>query len=323
MGENTAIEWATHTFNPWRGCQKVSPGCTNCYAETTSHRNPAVLGEWGPPHATERVIAAEAYWRKPEKWNRDAQAAGVRARVFCASLADVFEDAPQVDGARVRLWDLIGDTPWLTWLLLTKRPENVRSMVPAWWILDRWPANVWLGTSVEDQERAELRIPYLMDVPATVRFLSCEPLLGPVDLDGWIDRALNMNTGTFASRIHWVIVGGESGPDARPMHPEWSEALRDQCVAAEVPFFFKQWGEHGPYPREIGDHTGMTAVAFDGCAYPKPLGDDPDYRRWAREHDHTRPNRLHAMYRVGKKKAGRDLDGRTWDEFPQGVAANV
>ena len=201
------------------------------------------------------------------------------------------------------------------------------------WFEGNWPLrNVWLGTSVEDQQRADERIPALLDTPAAVRFLSCEPLLGPVDLRGrcvcgHTDSAAGFHyPGCAATRvapIDWVIVGGESGPGARPMHPSWAEELRDQCTAAGVPFFFKQWGAHGPYPREIGDQTGITAVAFDGCFYPKPFSDDPDYHRWARDHDHTRPNRLHSMYRVGKHAAGRELDGRTWDEFPKAVTANV
>lgn len=315
MGENTAIEWSDHTFNPWRGCQKVSPGCANCYAETMSHRNPEVLGEWGPPHATERVIAAESYWRKPVAWNRAAAEAGRRDRVFCASLADVFEDAPQVAVARARLWLLIEDTPSLDWLLLTKRPENVNGMVPQWWAYEGWPPNVWLGTSVEDQERADERIPHLLGVPAAVRFLSCEPLLGPVDLRAeWIELEIQAFGAAGAvpfPRVDWVIVGGESGPGARPMHPDWPRNLRDQAVASGVPFFFKQWGNWTPVaPAEavpgdvVLDTTGSYWVVTDPLV-PIPPTMDVGVRR-----------RSYMLRNAGKKAAGRVLDGRTWDEMP-------
>lgn len=187
----------TIRFNPWRGCTKVSRGCANCYAEAGSKRNPAVLGVWGD--AGTRVIASESYWRLPLKWDRQAAKAGERRRVFCASLADVFEDRPELVSPRQRLFRLIGDTPYLDWLLLTKRPENVLRMTHDEWCPPvpghvsqnagdghswKWPSNVWLGVSVEDQQRADERIPILLQTPAAVRFLSCEPLLGPLDLIG-------------------------------------------------------------------------------------------------------------------------------------------
>lgn len=165
MGQDSKIEWTHHTFNPWRGCTKVSDGCKHCYAETMSKRNPSVLGVWGP--RGRRVVAAESYWRQPLAWNCDAEQAGERRRVFCASLADVFEGPetmpaeswPVVEAARARLWRLIEVTPWLDWLLLTKRPVNAaqNSYVPiTWW--ERWPDNVWIGTSVENQAAADERI---------------------------------------------------------------------------------------------------------------------------------------------------------------------
>ena len=312
MAENSAIEWTDHTFNPWRGCQKVSPGCENCYAETLSHRNPGVLGEWGPPHATERPIAAESYWRKPLAWNRQAEAAGRPARVFVASLADVFEDAPQVVDARARLFDLMADTPWLTWLVLTKRPENVRGLTPWTRWGDSWPVNVWLGTSVEDQQRADERIPALLDTPAAVRFLSCEPLLGPVTLERWLGYNDPADDGAYVpraaadQRIRWVIVGGESGPRARPMHPAWARTLRDQCTDAGVPFLFKQWGAWSPSWTVDGGTFELADLRDDETVWP-----NSSRGRWE------------VVRRVGKKAAGRVLDGRTWDEFPEEVPAHA
>ncbi|HEY7770469.1 DUF5131 family protein [Longimicrobium sp.] len=217
MGANTKIEWCDHTFNPWIGCQRVSPGCVNCYAE---HTNTYVRVQraggnelWGPKGA--RHVTSDANWRKPLAWNR--LAAGnrttawaldkvhVRPRVFCASLADVFEDRPDLVAPRARLFALIQATPELDWLLLTKRPENmVRLAQASGWEGD-WPANVWAGCTVEDQQRADERIAHLLAVPAAVRFLSCEPLLGPVDLKGslyrngmWVDPVKRMGESAVA-----------------------------------------------------------------------------------------------------------------------------
>jgi protein gp37 len=258
MGRNTGIEWCEATFNPWRGCQKVSPGCEHCYAETLSRRNPKVLGEWGPGGT--RVIASESAWREPPRWDRAARAAGVRRRVFCASLADVFEDRPELVAPRVRLFHLISETRHLDWLLLTKRPENVRRFrggdgVPRSWP-ENMPPNVWLGVSAEDQRRADERIPLLLQTPAAVRFVSAEPLLGPVDLSA-VRHQLgaesfatvnvlvekdSLNRGHDRPRLDWVIVGGESGPGARPMRLEWARSLVTQCREAGVAVFCKQIG---------------------------------------------------------------------------------
>lgn len=295
MGAESKIEWTHHTFNPWRGCTKVSAGCKNCYAETMSGRNPAVLGVWGPRGT--RVVAAESYWRQPLKWNAAAAAAGERHRVFCASLADVFEgpetmpesEWPKVVAARARLFDLISDTPNLDWLLLTKRPQNIMQMlIDAGRGFQDLPPWVWIGTSVEDQAAADERIPHLLRVPARVRFLSCEPLLGPVDLAPWL--WFGVADPAPSGDIHWVIVGGESGAGARPMHPEWARSLRDQCQAAGVSYFFKQWGAYSLQPLEDGQRT---------------------YGAW-----HWPDGTTSLLYRVGKKAAGRALDGRTWDEVP-------
>ena len=253
MGKQTKIEWTHHTFSPWRGCTKVSPGCAHCYAETMSKRNPAVLGVWGDRGT--RVIAAESYWRQPLKWNAAAAKAGERRRVFAASLADVFEDRPELCSPRQRLFHLIGQTPNLDWLLLTKRPENVGPLgvrQQLWYPQDGLPRNVWLGTSVEDQACADERIPHLLRTPAAVRFLSVEPLLGPVDLNpAWLscDNAETVcpACGEIAcdcGSIDWVIIGGESGPQARPCRVSWIRSLVEQCQIASVPVFVKQLGAH-------------------------------------------------------------------------------
>lgn len=179
MTDTTKIEWTHHTFNPWWGCARVSPACRSCYADTLATR----YGHHVWRRHGERRMLSDENWRKPLRWNRDAEAAGVPARVFCASMADVFEDHPQVAEPRERLWGLIAQTPWLHWQLLTKRIENVAAMAP-WG--EHWPVNVWLGTSVENQRWAETRIPILLSIPAHIRFLSCEPLLGPIDLSRWL-----------------------------------------------------------------------------------------------------------------------------------------
>lgn len=256
MGKTTGISWTHSTFNPWRGCQRVSPGCENCYAETLSKRNHALLGQWGSPKTGgTRIIASPAMWREPLKWNAAAAKSGKPHRVFCASLADVFEDLPQLDEPRAWLWALIESTPHLTWLLLTKRPENVLRMAPRSWVpLDgskfyapeelmrryhdgwAWPSNVWLGTTVEDNRRAIERIPHLLDAPAHVRFLSVEPQLEAIKLEPWFFG--------FKGKIHWVIQGGESGPHARPFDLTWADSMRAQCAEAGVAYFFKQTGSN-------------------------------------------------------------------------------
>jgi protein gp37 len=320
MAENSAIEWTHHTFQAWEGCTKISPGCQNCYAESRSKR----FGRgWGPKEP--RKMMSESYWKEPLRWNREAQEAGERRRVFCASLADVFEGRdtmPEVSFlpvryARFRLFFLIEKTPFLDWLLLTKRPQNIIALLPDSW-QEKLPVNVWIGTSVEDQQTADERIPHLLNVPAKVRFLSMEPLLGPVTL--WHnDEGVPEGVGIIKSGgmtvstpyepeegyddsypgINWVICGGESGPKARPMHPDWARSLRDQCAEAGVPFFFKQWGEHAPISAgaEAAIHADhLNRVKCEG----EPLKGDGN-----------------TMFRVGKKAAGRLLDGKTWDEMPE------
>lgn len=221
MAENSGIEWTTHTFNPWIGCTKVSPACDHCYAEAWDARFNG--NRWGPHAPRTRTKT----WGSPVKWNRQAAETGERPRVFCASLADVFDNHRTIDTSwRRELWKLIRDTPNLDWLLLTKRPQNISKMLP-----DDWAGgyvNVWLGATVENQAAAD-RIYALTKIPARVRFLSMEPLLGHVDLSAHIHR------------LQWVIAGGESGPQYRPTDPNWFRNLRDQCAANDVPFLFKQW----------------------------------------------------------------------------------
>jgi len=253
VGENSGIQWTHHTFNPWVGCQRVSPGCVHCYAETYDKRVGGAVDpadgvkklRWGP--AAPRVRTTAANWRKPLKWDAAAKAAGERHRVFCSSLADVFEDRPELVEWRTELFALIALTPHLDWLLLTKRPENLARMLPARnlrpWSAEGWP-NVWLGTTVEDQQRANERIPALLEVDAVVRFLSMEPLLEAVDLGYWLDEDRNGFRWRDGNAVQWLIIGGESGHGARSFHTEWARDLVEQARGAGVAPFVKQMGEN-------------------------------------------------------------------------------
>jgi protein gp37 len=242
MGENSAISWTDHTFNPWHGCTKIAnpqgSGCDHCYAETQSIRYGRSI--WGKD--AERLSLSDTTWRKPILWNRDAERLQRPAFVFCASMGDVFEDRLDLVTPRARLFDLIGETPWLVWLMLTKRPEQMNRLAPASWS-DGWPSNVWAGTSVEHQSAADLRIPRLLAVPAVCRFLSVEPMLGRVDLspwlrDDWHHRRLPASEGE--QRIDWVIVGGESGADRRNFNLGYFADLLNECRHARVPVWVKQ-----------------------------------------------------------------------------------
>lgn len=326
MAENTGISWADHTFNPWWGCAKVSPACRFCYANSTDKR-------WGGEHwgrKASRKLMSDNYWRQPLKWNRQAAAEGKTLRVFAASMADVFEDHPDVLDARRRLFELIEQTPHLVWMLLTKRPENVAGMVP-WG--NSWPDSVWLGVSAETQRFADQRIPILLSLPvAGVKFVSAAPLLGSVDLDqprcddhGRLEVVTDADgrewcgycvadgfTGELSyghwlnplnGGIGWVITEGESGPKARPTHPAWFRSLRDQCAVNEVVFHHKQNGEWVS-PNDI-DTAGMDDVAWnesgitmwpDGRIVAGPAG--------------TCTDGSETLWRVGLKRAGRLLDGK-------------
>lgn len=254
MGEYSKISWCHHTHNLAWGCVKVSDGCTNCYADTLSERYGFAI--WGK-HADRRRLS-ETYWKQPLKWEKRAAAAGVRERVFCSSMADVFENHPVINAEREKLWPLIAATPYLDWLLLTKRPGNIKRFAPYG---DAWPENVWLGVSVENQHWADVRIPKLLEIPAKVRFLSVEPMLGPVNLTRYLsdfpsDPGVRLvGGGLSGSRyipgIDWVICGGESGPQHRPLNLAWARDLRDQCSAAGVAYWFKQIGGRTP---DAGGH---------------------------------------------------------------------
>lgn len=325
MTANTKIEWADHTFNPWTGCTKVSPGCDHCYAESWAKRSGHV--EWGPYKARRRTT--ESYWQQPRKWNAQAAAEGRRYRVFCASLADVFDNAVLFDW-RLELFELIRATPHLDWLLLTKRIGNAAAMIEevmrhidighapafaAW----PWP-NVWIGSTVVNQEEADRDILKLINTPAAKRFLSIEPMIGRITLTkvkrfpggacdreyidavngrAWTDYAgMGLKgdkfaypgvpfSGEGARGIDWVILGGESGHGARPMQPEWVCTVRDDCEAAGVPFFFKQWGHWAPYDRGQVDSRLLV-----------------------------NPTAMSNLRPYGKSVAGRMLDGREYSQVP-------
>jgi protein gp37 len=326
MGANSKIEWTDHTFNPWIGCTHAGPGCDHCYAEvsTAARATSARIGAslWGPGAPRHRTSAGN--WKQPERWNQQAAAAGVRRRVFCASLADVFDNAVPPAWRR-DLLALIASTPNLDWLLLTKRIGNASRMLqealdglspPALAGISLWAdlpfPNVWLGATVVNQEEADRDIPKLLATPARIRFLSIEPMLGPIDLDRvraqiapgsfetgsclYADDGFGLNAPR--NRIDWVIVGGESGQHARPMHSAWPRALCNQCSEAGVPFLFKQWGEWLP-----GDQNAVSYYSIE---------DDRGV------HEFTTPARTDADWalRVGKKAAGRLLYGVTHDGFP-------
>jgi protein gp37 len=346
VSDKSAIEWTDATWNPVTGCSKVSPGCANCYAETLSLRFGHSKRPWTPANAAENVVLHPERLGLPLKWREPRM-------VFVNSMSDLFHELVP-DGYVARVWDVMGKTPH-TFQVLTKRPGGMRDWMLRW--VDRtgdtgvdpfagqsrnrgpeatrakytsgrsdlfaamlesmgtpppdaayptydwmegwryWPRvlpNVWLGTSIEN-DRWTGRADSLRDIPAAVRFLSLEPLLGPLpslDLTG----------------IGWVIVGGESGPGARPMHSDWVRDIRDRCVAAGVPFFFKQWGAWG---RGSYFRNGGQIMARDG----RLADPDKTHERFGAEH----PANLNLEWirRVGKGAAGRDLDGRTWDEMPR------
>lgn len=352
MSANSKIEWTDHTFNPWEGCQKVSPGCDHCYAET---RNARFAGgsaiNWGPGAPRRRTSYTN--WNQPKRWNDQAGAFlaehGRRQRVFCASLADVFDNA--VDAAwRADLFALIQHTPELDWLLLTKRIGNVQAMLPEAIVGGELPGNVWLGATIVNQEEADRDIPKLLRVPAHLRFLSMEPLLGPVDLglrcENWSDDiVMDPETGAYeccrscdftgvGNAVDWVIVGGESGAGARPMHPDWARDLRDQCEAAGVPFLFKQWGEWSPISQQSEEFNRRLyrsnrkarlhedQAVLDDCYGRTCTVDQAVIHSDGSVHAPLTPMAFlqgtGAMltFQAGKKAAGRLLDGRTHDGVP-------
>lgn len=240
MGKTTSISWTNSTWNPWYGCKKVSAGCKNCYAEKQSAR-------YGKDFST--VVRSKTTFNDPLKWKEPR-------KVFTCSWSDFF--IAEADEWRGTAWDIIRMTPHLTYQILTKRPENIAARLPADWG-EGYP-NVWLGTSVEHQDAADERIPFLLEIPAAIRFLSCEPLLGAIDLWQWLGGAREP-IGDYWNKdrrgIDWVICGGESGAHFRAMNPDWARSIRDQCRAAGVAFWFKQ-------SASFRSETGTT---LDGVEY--------------------------------------------------------
>lgn len=323
MSEHSSIEWTDATWNPVTGCTSVSPGCDHCYARAIAERFRGVPGhhfEHGfDLTLRDHTLGLPLRWRKPR-------------RIFVNSMSDLFHaDVPEDYIARV--FAVMAATPWHTYQVLTKRHGRMRALLSDGGfeslVIEHWDAlteehgdrigrrpgwnwyplpNVWLGVSVETQQWADIRVPALLDTPAAVRFLSCEPLLGPVDLSRWLGLEFYESFGwgeeMFASLndrvgprggLHWVIAGGESGHRARPADPAWLRTLRDQCEAARTAFLFKQWGAWMPAGHGIGRFTGAERLIG------QPL-DDMGHRQ--------------IMRRVGKHTAGRELDGRTHDAFP-------
>lgn len=295
MGKETEIAWCTHTFNPWWGCARVSPGCEHCYAESFAKRTGH--GVWGT--TSPRRFFKDKHWKEPVKWDEEAKAAGERRRVFCASMSDVFEDRDDLLESRARLTTLVAATPHLDWLILTKRPQHARRL---WTIAcgdghgpcvcgahgrsklcgdistatGHWASNIWLGTTAEDQQRADERIPYLLEAPALVRFLSCEPLLGPVDLFAFLrgklrDESLAALRSPPMPGVDWVIVGGESGAGARTMEIGWARAIVEQCSAHKTACFVKQMG-HRPIARSRFDMGAASFKAADDHGWTEHAG---------------------------------------------------
>jgi protein gp37 len=295
MTENTKIEWADHTWNPWIGCAKISPACDHCYAEAMMDTRLGQV-EWGG----DRKRTSQANWREPLKWNRKAEAAGKVATVFCLSLGDIWDN--DVDPMwRRDAFAVMGRTPWLIYLLLSKRIGNAVKMCDTGAGNPVLPMNCALGATLPNQAEWDRDLPKLIEagrvLAARFTFASVEPMLGPID-------AFHSLHGLLPD---WVIVGGESGHNARPMHPDWAQSLRDQCAAAKVPFLFKQWGEHLPADADECDagieHARL--VWSDGSAWS-----ESDGQRGC----------IALMARVGKKAAGRLLDGREHNEFPSVIA---
>jgi protein gp37 len=305
----TGIEWADETFNPWWGCTRVSAACDFCYADAWAGKSGYrdIWGPWQP-----RRFFGDKHWEEPLRWNRSAEKAKVRRRVFCASMADVGEILPpkhpqreEMDEARARLWELVTKTPWLDWMLLTKRPASLHLVLPQAWLDGDWPLNAWLGTSIEDDRWAQRRVPAILRLPAPVHFLSYEPALGPVTWRAeWFGNSvagcrapLGARSSGMGTSVDWVICGGESGAlgvDVRPMYPAWAREARLAAQLHGAAFFFKQWGEYAPL------------VQLD----PKP-------RQMALFGDDGAPQRL------GKRRTGSRLDGREWKQFPVSPAAGA
>lgn len=305
----TKIEWTAtplpdgtvmpgYTFNPWIGCTKVSEECKFCYAENLMAVRYGRV-KWGA--AGTRSRTSDVNWKKVHQWDRFSweirkkHGPQYRLKVFCASLADIFEGPETINSekeyevvkrARAEFWMLIAGMPNLDFLILTKRPENIMQMVPEHWKDVKFPENVWIGTSIGTQGVLEERLHHLARVPAKIRFLSMEPLIEGVTMRG-------------ATFVDWVIVGGESGHGARPMHPDWARSIRDWCKETETPYFFKQWGEWMPTEIRNAHQKNEIVLLPDGSQMAMT----------------TNPRAV-VMRNVGKHAAGRELDGKTYSEYP-------
>lgn len=358
MADRSHIEWTDATWNVAIGCEKVSPGCDHCYAIRTAHRmqgnsNPKVSGPYaGTESANEwtgRVNLVADRLTLPLRWKRPR-------RIFVNAQSDLFHDSVP-DEYIARVFSVMACTPRHTFQVLTKRHARMRSLVGSdsfraavhasireHWSQEAalqvwtrgWPLmNVWLGVSAENQQWADIRIPALLDTPAAVRFVSAEPLLGPIDLANVGGRNVLTGEGNRVALttlrsprethiltppcIDWVIVGGESGRNARPMHPDWARGLRDQCQAAGVAFLFKQrgewtWNEPGQFRLPSKPFTNRVAV-MHGAGMTAMTKDNP-----FDPFEHGHPHWTTRIERVGKLRAGRELDGRTWDEYPEVVS---
>lgn len=340
MADLTKIEWCDATLNLWWGCTKVSEGCKFCYAEhLADHRYHK--SNWGPNGTRTEVKS----WRSTlNKISKRAKSEGRRLKVFCQSMSDTFEGPETMGGVdsenwklvqklQVNLFHAIEGNPELDFLLLTKRPENAAIMLRRFGFScdGSLPPNLWIGTSVENQATADERISHLLQIPAAVRFLSCEPLLGPVSLStplfrysdgrGMFTYLGKGNYSTLIDAVDWVICGGESGPNARPMHPDWARSLRDQCQAAKVPFLFKQVGEWTCYEESaIHFQNAYTGAHVDPHTFPSDLttrGDDDPSWLWSIGDEYGNLGPATVWHRVGKARAGRILDGREWNAFPE------
>lgn len=357
MADNTAIQWTDSTWNPTGGCSIVSPGCTNCYAMKTAHglerrfasKKYAGLTKVvnGNPVWTGEVRLDEDALLQPLKWKRPR-------RIFVNSMSDLFHETLP-DEAIDRVFAVMALCPQHTFQVLTKRAERMREYVSARAHAAKrlkiigamnmmgagatkpigyrmWPLpNVWLGISCERQQEADERIPLLLQTPAAVRFISAEPLLGAIDLHDWLTRDWHPTMPPETTpRLDWVIVGGESGTKARPMHPDWARSIRDQCNAAGVAYFFKQFGEYGtasyhvgtghPVFRQFATFTQWVNKASTwvngGICLDKDGNELRNGAAFMKARDEDRfPVTI--MHRVGKKAAGRLLDGREWNEFPE------
>jgi protein gp37 len=312
MAENTKIQWAHHTANLWWGCTEVHIGCQNCYAKALSNRYDGGNSLWGNDAPRRRI---KSTFNDLDKYQRKANEAGEIHQVFVGSMMDIFEKPMPLlnpvdhynntDDLRQEFFTRINFDlyPNLLFLLLTKRPSNIHKYVPVGW-MDEPPKNVMFGTSVVDQATADTLIPQLLKVPGN-KFLSCEPLLGQIDI---VKATQAAGLSWFIDcEIDWVIAGGESGHGARPMHPDWARSLRDQCAKANTPFFFKQWGAYSyieKLPFKVDLISRVSHYWDDGFVKVNKKGPADVL------------NKFPLVCAVGKSESGHLLDGKVHHEFP-------